>query len=706
MARRAAKGKQRATEIDEDEMEAIEILTASEAEYSDEERGAIYGSGDDSDACGEEVSEGSEEGDAYEDEARSSPVPEVIEILSDDEEIEDTLPPLYSVDQRNGVDLDEEEYYDSGTDASDGDADSVEAEDGSEDERDFPPVETYSGKVDLPDPWAAPTAYAEDLYTGGDFTPATSSSVNPHILPMEVLNDTQAIEANFEHVHSELDLAFQSSGPEEITQTHYSERDVRESDLRTRLPPPSHLAPGGDDVGMFLTPEGATPETSHTPEAIHVPIPEFASADGEDERLSVRQDVPEKPEDVVVATDDGASRELQDLLSGGSIDDLYADLEPTQRLQEEENLDVEEHDFSHTGLGTQDQMNRPSARSPSIWRDESESPPPPKFSHHVDWNWPPAFNSGRMASRAGHLQSPHIGDGDVDEIIEISDDDEDVEPDEPADAMRDPTVHSLADDSVSGFVHNVATSPPHLYAEDAEDAEDDTAEVSESELPDLIEVDDLYANLDTSDSAIVAELPGLLIEPSVSLATDENIFAEFLVPPHDSEESNATLAMFTQSVSQLMGSATEQSELARTSDEAAGFVYMADSRTIKATEQRYDNIASKEYTVEAGQTVDTASKDRELSIVSVSGEAHPDLHDYEVEEPVTEGRRTEELQSRLPSPDEIVLGSEFSAITHAVVIEPDREANDDLNADNLSVAERTEEVDAISSRTDEVLHEV
>lgn len=135
MARRAAKGKQRATEIDEDEMEAIEILTASEAEYSDEERGAIYGSGDDSDACGEEVSEGSEEGDAYEDEARSSPVPEVIEILSDDEEIEDTLPPLYSVDQRNGVDLDEEEYYDSGTDASDGDADSVEAEDGSEDER-------------------------------------------------------------------------------------------------------------------------------------------------------------------------------------------------------------------------------------------------------------------------------------------------------------------------------------------------------------------------------------------------------------------------------------------------------------------------------------------------------------------------------------------------------------------------------------------
>lgn len=267
-----------------------------------------------------------------------------------------------------------------------------------------------------------------------------------------------------------------------------------------------------------------------------------------------------------------------------------------------------------------------------------------------------------MASRAGHLQSPHIGDGDVDEIIEISDDDEDVEPDEPADAMRDPTVHSLADDSVSGFVHNVATSPPHLYAEDAEDAEDDTAEVSESqsarclahgicspdlvsdilgELPDLIEVDDLYANLDTSDSAIVAELPGLLIEPSVSLATDENIFAEFLVPPHDSEESNATLAMFTQSVSQLMGSATEQSELARTSDEAAGFVYMADSRTIKATEQRYDNIASKEYTVEAGQTVDTASKDRELSIVSVSGEAHPDLHDYEVEEPVTEGRRTE-----------------------------------------------------------------
>lgn len=67
---------------------------------------------------------------------------------------------------------------------------------------------------------------------------------------------------------------------------------------------------------------------------------------------------------------------------------------------------------------------------------------------------------------------------------------------------------------------------------------------------------------------------------------------------------------------------------------------------------------------------------------------------------------TQELQSRLPSPDEIVLGSEFSAITHAVVIEPDREANDDLNADNLSVAECTEEVDAISSRTDEVLHEV
>ena len=51
---------------------------------------------------------------------------------------------------------------------------------------DFPPKRVAGQSPDLADPWAGPSTYAEDFYSGGDSRSALSAGTNPHLLPAEV----------------------------------------------------------------------------------------------------------------------------------------------------------------------------------------------------------------------------------------------------------------------------------------------------------------------------------------------------------------------------------------------------------------------------------------------------------------------------------------------------------------------------------------
>ncbi len=50
---------------------------------------------------------------------------------------------------------------------------------------DFPPKRDRSQPPDLSDPWAGPSTYAEDFYSGGDTQTGLLQDANPHLLPAE-----------------------------------------------------------------------------------------------------------------------------------------------------------------------------------------------------------------------------------------------------------------------------------------------------------------------------------------------------------------------------------------------------------------------------------------------------------------------------------------------------------------------------------------
>ena len=256
-------------------------------------------------------------------------------------------------------------------------------------------------EVDIADPWEGPSTFAEDFYSGGDFPAEARGAAGPHVLPNEEEDDeiieiagptsqTQPHEPGTLHSVSvrtgtdnaeeisitaaeaqEVQLPDPWSGPRMYAEDYYSGGDLRESDLRTRLPSPSHLTPAEEELTDFLTPDAGTPEGA-----------------------SHRVAGPDEPP--VEARSDGHQYSL--------VEELYADV--VKAAPESERLGAE----AAIELDEDAEEDHPLSGA-------SDSPSPPKFTSHVDWNWPPAFPAGRLASRPGHLQSPGTH-----EIVEISDD--------------------------------------------------------------------------------------------------------------------------------------------------------------------------------------------------------------------------------------------------------------------------------------------
>ncbi|TFY57401.1 hypothetical protein EVJ58_g7036, partial [Rhodofomes roseus] len=478
----------------------------------------------------------------------------------------------------------------------------------------------FEHRVDLPDPWAGPSIYAEDFYSGGDFPLERGDAANPHVLPAEDEDDivevsgptgedqgvdSRGVSIAAEDAH-EVQLPDPWSGPRLYAEDYYSGGDIRESDLRTRLPSPSHLMPTENELAEFLTPDVGTPET---------PALQAVEPDGD--------------------------REAEH--SKAFMDELYADL-------------VDE-DLEHMAHGAE---VGPSAEGEAGDRPDSpelgstDSPSPPKFMSHVDWNWPPAFPDGRMATRPGHLQSPELQD-DSAEIVEISDDE--------AESHATPAaVHA----ELTEERPDVPASPDAEAGEESRAASEERPEESAdiqlvdfvpedsitletsgatSDYPDQVSVDDLYADI---DAYIASEEQRLAQDQSSRLQeSDDALIRDFLASPSvDLGEQDAT-------------ETTADDEL-----QPESFV---------VPEEPADNVAeSVKPTLGEELVVEDTSSDKRQESTAVTVE-------YEVEEPVTEGRRTEEpdINLRAPSivaeelPDEEEGATLEAPIREYTVSEPD-----------------------------------
>ena len=684
MARRAAKGKARAVEVG-DEEQPIVIESDEEAEESEEVLRTIVAEDDDEELVPEErgeapeaeeevqipvhdnANEGAEEEessdqsgsedeeeDAEDEEEAPAPVahsPEVIDLLSDDED-EDEAPAQQTQHEENAEDEEgseagsEEAYaaavakleqrlyapYEDEEDELDEDEDDGEDEDeeaGAVAEQPAPAVPetlttSYMGfaeedaeqdasgvvgqdqperEVDIADPWEGPNTFAEDYYSGGDFLAEARSAADPHVLPNEVEDDeiievagptsqTQPSEpagmlcgASFiadayspegisitTEEAQEVQLPDPWSGVRMYAEDYYSGGDLRESDLRTRLPSPSHLTPADEELTDFLTPDAGTPEG-----AAHR----------------------------VTGTDDSSVEPRSDGHQYSLMEELYPDVakktpvrgrmgvDPTLELDE----DAEEEQHLSGG---------------------SHSPSPPKFTSHVDWNWPPAFPAGRLASRAGHLQSPGTH-----EVLEISDD-EAESPAMPIAALPLPRSEAMAEGATQVAEETPVTSneareePFEKQLQDFTNENVDTSggqylvsgatvpyahpySLAPSQYNAQQSVDDLYADLDTF-------LPAGDQQGEMSTEEADAFIRDFLFGP-----SSVGFAM------------TEPTADAGASTSAETAVPSAEPQEAAGHEER---SAAGEM-VPADATPDVVDLSTAVEIV-----------EYEVEEPLTEGRRT------------------------------------------------------------------
>lgn len=137
-----------------------------------------------------------------------------------------------------------------------------------------------------------------------------------------------------------------------------------------------------------------------------------------------------------------AIRERRDRLEGSVADDTITTEQDFVTDDKDEETDEDESE-DLTGNGHIDHEHFQNGRMSRIdfhtdsFRDRSESPAymvshergvsprRPSLSEHVDWNWPPAFSSGRLATAPGHLMTPeHSGVSRMNEIINVDDDDD------------------------------------------------------------------------------------------------------------------------------------------------------------------------------------------------------------------------------------------------------------------------------------------
>ena len=686
MARRAAKGKARAVEVG-DEEQPIVIESDEEAEESEEVLRTIVAEDDDEELVPEERgeapeaeeevqipvhddanegaeeeessdqsgSEDEEEEEEEEEEEAPAPVahsPEVIDLLSDDED-EDEAPAqqtphaedaqdeegseagseeayaaavakleqrLYAPYEDEEDELDEDE--DDGED-EDEEADAVaeqpapaapetlttsytgfaEEEDAEQDASGVVGQEQPEREVDIADPWEGPNTFAEDYYSGGDFLAEARGAADPHVLPNEVEDDeiievagptsqTQPSEpagmlcgASFiadayspegisitTEEAQEVQLPDPWSGVRMYAEDYYSGGDLRESDLRTRLPSPSHLTPADEELTDFLTPDAGTPEG-----AAHR----------------------------VTGTDDSSVEPRSDGHQYSLMEELYHDVAKKTPVR------------GRTGVDLTLELDEDAEEEQHL-SGGSHSPSPPKFTSHVDWNWPPAFPAGRLASRAGHLQSPGTH-----EVLEISDD-EAESPAMPIAALPLPRSEAMAEGATQVAEETPVTSneareePFEKQLQDFTNENVDTSggqylvsgatvpyahpySLAPSQYNAQQSVDDLYADLDTF-------LPAGDQQGEMSTEEADAFIRDFLFGP-----SSVGFAM------------TEPTADAGASTSAETAVSSAEPQEAAGHEER--STAGEMVPVDA--TPDVVDLSTAVEIV-----------EYEVEEPLTEGRRT------------------------------------------------------------------
>ncbi|KAI0918973.1 hypothetical protein AcV5_002013 [Taiwanofungus camphoratus] len=558
-ARRAAKGKDKATEAGNED-QPIVIGSDSEEEASEEEHDGAqwdenWGAPIGSDGF-EDESEGS--GEVYSDleQGQNGPTAQVIEILSDDEaEVQHPLKEatVYENSEQEVSD-EEQDVRDESSDSDEGfqtimaklerelperrqrarvvedylrpeevlnDREEEQAE---EEAEPFPPAQERGRSVDLSNPWAGPSTYAEDFYSGGNIRADSYERRNPHVLPTEVDNDDEVVEvAGPTDELDELkatDPAFGGnssppvelpdpwSGPQMFAEDFYAGGDLRESDLRTMPLSPSFLTPREDEVGMVITPATFTPDdNAGTPQhELQVDIDDEKEEDVPLPTHSPMSSSLNLQETQGTLRDTSRDEGRQDAFTGNDmLHDLYGDFDHSY-MSAEGSEQLQSQYFEHDSLLGAEALVRHEAARETVpielsypTTDEgATSPPPPSFTAHVNWNWPPAFPTSRVADGPGHLQS--VGDQ-VDEIVEISDDEEDTLQVLPTGMRLEVTEHNHdgnenragAQDVVpDSDANEVQAGDPRLPSEDCSETMDNPASVSEETGQLQYSIDDLH----------------------------------------------------------------------------------------------------------------------------------------------------------------------------------------------------------------------
>ncbi|THH01323.1 hypothetical protein EW026_g1348 [Hermanssonia centrifuga] len=305
----------------------------------------------------------------------------------------------------------------------------------------FPPSQGAAGVVEIQDPWTGPSTHERDFYSGGDIPQSSLRTGSAHMLPTEedeieqVEDDTGAEFPPVSAFPHSVELLDPWDGPRTYAEDFYSGGEIPPNSAYLS---PSHLTPLattprdeldlGLDITLLLTPETATV----TPVVIDVggdrELKFQFEAGGEGDVLVLGADEVENVPTFTMTDDTGMegaeSHALHETdFDAPAFEDLYGSLgeeaAPEVRAEAERVEETQPNDVVADLI------------TPEVSLDTANR-------GHVDWNHPPAFLSGRAASGPGHLKAPetqsdsrsHIIEGNRSispEVLEISDDSVEVD---------------------------------------------------------------------------------------------------------------------------------------------------------------------------------------------------------------------------------------------------------------------------------------
>ncbi|TCD64552.1 hypothetical protein EIP91_003909 [Steccherinum ochraceum] len=495
-ARRALKGKERATEEDfpgSDEAGSPEVVVISSDEDDDDEEGP-FGAG----SGAEEYDEQAEDSDEYTSDAEDDNLdleveyelspdedpsrrPETLpedaeqgEEEDDEEEDEDREdenglgpePPEAGADEEGGDILyDEDAYGEEEGEASEEDEDElasspskapevIELEDSDEDQQDDGDADAEVDEsaderdVELPDKWEGPSTYAEDFYSGGDIPPGASIESSAHLLPTEM--DASRLPGMLESEDGAEDEVFPPQdandrpidivdpwdAPQTFAEDLYTGGDILgDPSLLT----PSHLTPALStpqaEASFDITPAALTPiEAEAADPELFVPSDEGVSGDAPEPMLSPPGTIDDTPEQA---------------LDPALLEDVYAELDKVFVMPNGALASGMEQTSVPEVAPEVDPSEEPS--DSHVLHDRSSSPPRMSVTGHVDWSFPPAFQSQSAPSSSLALPEASISapipeatdqPSNVAEVVIISDDEEDTKP-----AVEDTGPRSPSEDT-------------------------------------------------------------------------------------------------------------------------------------------------------------------------------------------------------------------------------------------------------------------